>query len=169
MGEGNDSASPCGIGGNYNAAMNFRFLPVALLLACSACTPNAPAPSADCRPVLEKAWIRAAPPGVPMLAGYAELRNDCATPVTIVGAESLDFASASIHETVIENDVSRMREVGPIDVPAHGRLVLEPGGRHLMLMDAARPFAEGEHARARLVLADGRRVFSEFQVRREAP
>jgi copper(I)-binding protein len=38
-----------------------------------------------------------------------------------------------------------------------------------MLMGPVRELPEGAHARIRLVLADGRRVFAEFPVRREAP
>ena len=150
-------------------------VPLLVLVAGPACSPAPPgsessAPTAaDCMPVLESAWVRAAPPAAPMHAGYAVLRNDCTTPITVVGAESLDYASASIHETLVEDGVSRMREAGRVEVAAHGRLVLEPGGRHLMLMHPARPLVEGDRARARLVLADGRRVFAEFAVRRDAP
>jgi periplasmic copper chaperone A len=148
------------------------------LFTVTACSPGTPPASADpvasrsspeCAPVLASPWVRAAPPGASMLAGYAVLRNDCGTPVTVVGVESLDFASASIHETIVEDGISRMREVGPIVVPEHGTLVLEPGARHLMLMQPARALAEGDRARARLVLADGRRVFAQFTVRRDAP
>ena len=38
-----------------------------------------------------------------------------------------------------------------------------------MLMKPRRPLAEGDQASVRLVLADGRRVFAVFPVRREAP
>ena len=35
--------------------------------------------------------------------------------------------------------------------------------------EALRPLAEGDVARVRLVLADGRKLFAEFPVRRAAP
>jgi copper(I)-binding protein len=154
-----------------------RLASLALLLACGACAPDAPQAPADttasaapdCAPMLESAWIRSAPPGTAMHAGYAVMRNDCDRPVTVVGAESLDFASASIHETMVAQGMTHMQEAGPIVVAAHGRLVLAPGGRHLMLMRPARELPEGTRARARLVLADGRHVFSEFEVRRDPP
>jgi copper(I)-binding protein len=38
-----------------------------------------------------------------------------------------------------------------------------------MLMQPAKPLAEGARARIRLVLADGRRIAADFVVRREAP
>ena len=38
-----------------------------------------------------------------------------------------------------------------------------------MLMKPLRPLAEGDRARLRLVLADGRRIYAEVPVRRSAP
>jgi copper(I)-binding protein len=160
----------------YNAGMNrssLRAAAVAVLLVPAACSadPDAARQAAGtaCLPTLVAPWVRAAPPGTMMLAGYAVVRNDCAAAVTIVGAESLDFASASMHETVVEQGVSRMRATGPLVVPAHAQVAFAPGGRHLMLMGPARALPEGATARIRLVLADGRRVFAEFSVRRDAP
>ncbi|KFN50350.1 copper chaperone PCu(A)C [Arenimonas composti] len=124
---------------------------------------------AACAPVLEETWIRAAPPGAASLAGYGVLRNRCATAVTVTGIESLDFAMPMIHRTELVDGVSRMRDAGELRVPAGGELRFEPGGLHLMLMRPERPLAEGEVARVRLVLEDGRRVFAAFPVRRDAP
>ena len=144
-------------------------IPRAVALAlCFLATP-ALAAKAACRPVLVASWVRAAPPGASLLAGYATVRNDCAVAVTIIGAESLDFGSVSIHETVVEGGVSRMRAVGEVRIAPHAQATFAPGGRHLMLMGPARPLPEGATARIRFVLADGSRVFAEFPVRREPP
>ena len=62
-----------------------------------------------------------------------------------------------------------MREAGPLALAPGATLRFEPGGLHLMLMRPLRPLAAGDVARLRLVLADGRRVYAEFPVRREAP
>lgn len=104
-----------------------------------------------------------------MLAGYATVRNDCARPIAIVGAESMDFAEAMIHRTVVENGVSRMRHAARLEVPAHGRLQFAPGGTHIMLMRPNRALPAGSKARIRLLLADGSRVFAEYEVRTDPP
>lgn len=104
-----------------------------------------------------------------MMAGYFTLRNDCAKPIAVVGVESMDFGDAMIHETLVENGMSRMRHVEALPVPAKASLVFEPGGRHLMLMKPLRALPAGSRARIRLVLADGRKLFAEYEVRREAP
>lgn len=122
-----------------------------------------------CTPTIAKAWVRAAPPGASSLAGYLVLRNECAEPVTVTAVESLDFAAPMIHRSVEEGGVSRMRAAGDLEVAAGGELLFAPGGLHLMLMSPRRKLAEGDVARIRLVLADGRRLYAEFPVRRTAP
>lgn len=136
-----------------------------LLLSASAAL-GAPAP---CAPVIDAAWVRAAPPGATTLAGYLVLRNPCRDAVTVVDVESLDFGMPMIHRTEAVDGVSRMRHAGKLEVAPGAQLRFEPGGLHLMLMQPLRPLAEGDKARLRLVLADGRRIYAEFPVRREAP
>lgn len=122
-----------------------------------------------CAPVIEKPWVRAAPPGAASLAGYLVLRNPCKAAVEVSGVESRDFAMPMIHRSEVVDGVSRMRPAGKLVVPPGGTLRFEPGGLHLMLMKPHRPLPEGSEAGVRLVLADGRRVFATFPVRRVAP
>lgn len=144
---------------------------LSLLMLASAFPALAAQPDADagCRPVIESPWVRAAPPGAASLAGYLVLRNPCDAPVEVVDVESLDFGMPMIHRTVEEGGVSRMRPAGRLVLAPGESLRFEPGGLHLMLMRPLRPLSEGDVARVRLVLADGRRLFAEFPVRRPAP
>ncbi|WP_202839203.1 copper chaperone PCu(A)C [Luteimonas saliphila] len=119
-----------------------------------------------CAPVVESGWIRQPPMAMPMMAGFAEVRNPCDTPVAIVAAGSPAFASVELHETRKVDGVSRMRHVESLSVPARGRVSLAPGGLHLMLM---RPQAEvelGQRIAIELELADGRKLRAQFEVRR---
>lgn len=136
---------------------------------CLALSSSAAVGAAGCRPVVEAPWVRAAPPGAASLAGYLVLRNPCDAPVEVVGVESRDFGMPMIHRTVEEGGVSRMRPAGRMVVAPGGALRFEPGGLHLMLVRPLRPLAEGDVAGVRLVLADGRRVYAEYPVRRTAP
>jgi len=122
-----------------------------------------------CLPTVEGAWIRTPPPGAAMLAGYAVVRNDCSAPITLVGAESTQFHMVSIHRTVEEGGMSRMRPAGDITVAAGASTEFAPGGAHLMLMHPAQAIADGETVAIDLLLADGRRITARFVVRREAP
>lgn len=136
---------------------------------CLALSSSAAVGADACLPVVERPWVRAAPPGAASLAGYLALRNPCDAPVEVVGVESADFGMPMIHRTAEEGGMSRMRPAGRMVLAPGEVLRFEPGGLHLMLMRPLRPLAEGDVAGVRLVLADGRRVYAEYPVRRTAP
>ena len=144
-------------------------LALALGLAGLAAASAAVASPAKCLPRVEQAWIRAAPPGATVLAGYASVRNDCPTPFVLTGVAGRDFVMAMVHETKVANGRSSMRHAKRTTVPARGSLRLAPGGYHLMLMHPKRPLPPGTVLRLDLLGADGERVPAEFKVRREAP
>lgn len=120
-------------------------------------------------PTVEKAWIRAAPPGATALAGYATVRNGCGRVVTVTDVASRDFAMGMIHETRVAEGVSRMRHVRELAIAPGGVLRFEPGGRHLMLMHPRRAIRAGDRLLVRLELDDGREVSTLFEVRGQAP
>ena len=146
--------------------MNACRLFAGLILALSA---SAAVGAEACRPVIERPWVRAAPPGAASLAGYLVLRNPCAAPVEVADVESKDFGMPMIHRTAEEGGMSRMRPAGALALAPGASLRFAPGGLHLMLMRPLRPLAEGDVAGVRLVLADGRRIYAEFPVRRTPP
>ncbi|KFN41310.1 hypothetical protein N789_05385 [Arenimonas oryziterrae DSM 21050 = YC6267] len=104
-----------------------------------------------------------------MLAGYALLRNRCATPQSVRSVASQDFAATTMHETLVENGVSRMREVAAVTIPAGGIATFQPGGRHLMLMRPKRALHTGDRVVLRFKLVDGREVRADFVIREQAP
>ncbi len=104
----------------------------------------------------ESAWVRAAPPGAMMLAGYMSLRNDGRLPMRFVSAQSDAFGMVELHKSLLVDGVSTMRPAGGQVIPAGGSLRLEPGGMHLMLMEPRHELKAGEQVRFRLHFADGR-------------
>ena len=121
------------------------------------------------RLVVENAWIRAAPPGVGMLAGYATLRNDGDAPVVVIGAESDDFRSASLHQTVTSNGVEHMQALGDVTLAPGQALQLQPGGNHMMLMAPTRELHEGDFVEMRVLTQAAGTVSARFIVRAEPP
>jgi periplasmic copper chaperone A len=138
-------------------------------LFCIICSIVALPASAAGHLSVSNAWIRQAPPGAMMLAGYADLRNDGDASLRVTGAVSPAFADASIHETIETDGVSRMRPVAAIDI-APGQIVrLAPGGKHLMLMHPQRVLVADSVVPISLQLADGSTIGARFSVRAEAP
>jgi len=128
-----------------------------------------PASAEGCLPKVEGAWIRMPPAGLPMMAGYARISNPCKAPLAIVGAHSAAFADTSLHETRVENGVSRMRATPALRLAPGGSAVLEPGGFHLMLMRPVQPLKPGDRVAVEFTLEDGRRFAASFEARPMAP
>jgi len=110
------------------------------------------------------AWIRAAPPGASMLAGYATLKNDGDQPISILTVQSPGFRMTSLHETIVQEGVSKMREVHRIEIAPGATVALAPGGKHLMLMQPRNEVDAGAKVEVVFLLADGRRVTTYFDV-----
>lgn len=121
---------------------------------------------ADTTIVVGKAWIRLAPPGAMMLAGYAEIANQGDAPVRINRASSDAFGVAEFHRTVDEGGVSRMRPAGVLEIAPGETLQLVPGGLHLMLMQPRGALPEGRTVVVDLLTETGEIVPAVFTVRR---
>ena len=102
---------------------------VSIIAIFAACSPDSQPPL-----VATDVAVMERMPGMKMTAAYMTLTNNSATDIRITRVTSPQFEAVELHETVVEDDVSRMREVPQLTVPASGNVTLEPGGMHLMLM-----------------------------------
>jgi copper(I)-binding protein len=105
--------------------------------------------------VVTDAWIREAPPGTTVLAGYLKITNRGTSHATVSGVSADDFGSIEIHRTVMENGVARMLSARQLEIPAGESFILEPGGYHLMLFDPARPLVAGDTVELLLQIRNG--------------
>ena len=118
---------------------------------------------------VERAWIRAAPPGATMLAGYAVLHNSGDAPVIVHGASSPDFAAVSLHETIEVDAVERMQAVEQVEVAPGASVTFAPGGKHFMLMRPSRSLASGAAVTIHLDTNDSTGVDASFVVSEDEP
>jgi len=111
-----------------------RVLPavtVALILTGTACSEAPPAPHVRVR----DPWVRTSTGEGANSAAYMTVLNAGKRPQRLVGARCDAARAAQLHRTTIDDSgMARMGEVESVEIPAEGRLVLEPGGYHLMLM-----------------------------------
>ena len=118
-----------------------RILPLLLfsLAALGACTQEK---SGELRvtDALAYAPITENAPGV----AYFTLSNDSDSDMRIHAINSRLFARAEMHETRIANGQSSMRAVTDLQIGAGKTIQLQPGGLHLMLMQAHLPVSAGE-------------------------
>ncbi len=100
--------------------------------------------AAACEPAkleVSDAWTRLAPPGAPVMAGYASVKNAGTEARQIVSARSPDFDRVKMHSMSMDDGVMRMRKLDHLDLPAGESVELAPGGLHLMLFGPKREFA----------------------------
>ena len=93
---------------------------------------------------IENAWIRNAPPGMPMLAGYQVITNIGDRQYTLLKADSPDFDAVEVHQSRVENGMARMSQVQQLSLEPGESHVFEPGGLHLMLMHPKRRLKPGD-------------------------
>lgn len=113
---------------------------------------------------VSNAWIPQAPPGSEMLAGYLTLTNTGDTAVSILAAQSDRFRTVTVHKTVIENGVSRMRELNRLELAPGREVKFAPGGIHLMLMQPRSEVIAGDRIEITFLLSDGQRIPAIFEV-----
>jgi len=141
-----------------------RTLTLAAFVASATLLVAAPPARANGKLTVYDAWIRKAPPGVSMMAGYATLKNEGDAPLKVLTVQSDAFRQSSIHETVVERDVSRMRELPRVDLAPGASVEMKPGGAHLMLSEPRHPILVGDKVHMVFLLADGTRVETYFDV-----
>lgn len=82
-------------------------------------------------------------------AAYLTIENRGAAD-RLVGVDSPDAASVTMHTTVGGGGISAMQDVNSLEVPADGSLRLDPGGTHLMITGTRKVVAAGDVIRLRL-------------------
>ncbi len=141
--------------------VKFPFATAVLLLSL-------PAAAAACSGLeLADGWIREAPPGAPVMAAYARLRNTGAAPLTLSTLSSPEFGAVELHRTVVDDGVSHMLHGQVLQLPPDAGVALEPGGWHLMLFRPLRPLKAGDTVAIAFECGAAARSFS-FTVRSES-
>lgn len=87
-------------------------------------------------------------------AAYFNIENNTVHSVQLVSASSPQFNDVSLHETRIENGLSKMRPLEGLLIEANSSGKLEPNAKHLMLMQPTAPIWELENIELRLHFSD---------------
>lgn len=123
--------------------------------------------------VVSDAWVRAIPPGGEMTAAYARIRNNADGAIRLVGASSPNFGRVELHETTMDDGVSKMRPVDGFKIDASATLSLEAGGRHFMLRFARDLDSVGQSIPMSLAFRDAAgelvSLDMDFPIRKSAP
>lgn len=125
--------------------------------ACSALTVN-------------HAWVRAAPPGAPVMAGYMTLTNGGDSAVKLVAVSSPQFKGVQMHQSMVgANGMASMRPVEAVTIAAGSTFEFAPGDYHLMMFSPLQPLATGDKVALKLHCADDQAVSATAVVRSVLP
>ena len=95
-------------------------------------------------------------------AAFMTLKNDGDEADKLVAAEGDVARRIELHTHIMEQrdgrTIMRMRQIPFMEVPAHGKTVLKPGGLHIMLIGATRPLKPGDSFDLTLVFEKAGRV-----------
>jgi copper(I)-binding protein len=108
---------------------------------------------------VEGAWMRAVPPSVSDTAIYLTITNLGKDKVALTGGKTPIADSVEPMITTKSGEGAKqelgMASVDSLEVPPGGKLVLEPGGNHLMVMGLKKHPAEGEKVNLTITLEPG--------------
>jgi periplasmic copper chaperone A len=104
-------------------------------------------------------WMRAVPNVMDTTAVYMVLVNSGSAPVQLIGGSTAIADSVAPMITTKEGEglkqVMGMKGVDALEIPAHGTLVLEPNGNHLMVMGLKEHPQEGTQVNFTIKLEPG--------------
>lgn len=146
------------------AAVGIASVAAAFALTLTGCSTAAPAPeetgnasqhTKDAVTVAD-AWAKATDPdvapGEAMTGLFGIIENHGEEDLTITGVESEAAGLVELHEVVD----GKMRKIeGDVTVPAGGKLLLEPGANHIMLMQLKGALTPGDDVTVTVKFSDG--------------
>ncbi len=141
--------------------MSWRYL-VGLILALTAIAAAAEEAGVSIR----DAWVREAPPGATMMAGYMVLKNNTPRSQVLVAARSSGFATVMIHRTVVKGGLTGMEHAPKIELLPNASLLFAPGGYHLMLLNPKRALHAGDRVDINLEFLGGLVIPVAYEVRK---
>lgn len=138
-------------------------LPLAALAGCDR-------PAADCSGLsVSDAWVRAAPPGADVTAGYFVVENHGEAPVLLTGAASPEFERVEIHRSRQMGGRTAMIPISALEIVPGESEAFAPGSFHLMLFGAG-DLSPGDGVRLELICGDnGGRLEVAAEVRTGMP
>jgi periplasmic copper chaperone A len=93
---------------------------------------------------IDHPFARATPPGARSGGVFLSVENKGDSADRLLRISTPVAGAAELHQMVMDAGVMRMRAIAGVDVKPGDRLVLQPGGYHVMLTDLKRPLQAGD-------------------------
>lgn len=147
------------------ANQHWRYAALTLMVA-SALLASILAASAASSVTVSKAWIRSAPPGMTVHAGYMVLANAGSSDVALTGASSPAYDTVELHLSKVVDGIATMQKIAQVLVPPGKTVTFKPGGLHLMLVKPKSEIKLGQKIPLELSFSDGTKMTIEAEVKK---
>lgn len=91
------------------------------------------------------AWARASAKMARTGAAYVTLENASGMPDKLVSASAPVADKVELHTHIKDGAIMKMREVESIEVGPHAKVMLKPGGLHIMMIGLKEQLVKGGH------------------------
>ena len=139
------------------------FLGLLLLLVAAGVHADGPSISAS------HVWIREAPLGTEVMAGYLTLTNLSDRTISLDRITSPDFGEVRLQPDVQQNVKGSTQAAKALALPAHTGVTLGAGGEHLVLMRPVKTPHASDFITLTLTFSDGSSLTIMAPVRRSPP
>ncbi len=93
---------------------------------------------------ISDAWARASIGKARAGAAFVTMNNNGKSGDRVISASADVSRKVELHTHIRQDDVMMMRKVDGVDIPAGNKVVLKPGGYHIMLIGLKAPLKSGE-------------------------
>ncbi len=93
---------------------------------------------------IENAWARASLGNSTATAIYMDIANTTAVPDKLLKVSSPSAMSLEMHDTVITNNIARMKPLPYVTIAAGETVAFKPGAKHIMVMGLKKPLKKGD-------------------------
>ncbi len=102
------------------------------------------------KPVVGQAWVREVIPGQEATAAYLVIESRDHEADALIGASCDAAGTVEIHTMKNQAGMMVMKKLDRLPLAPGGKIVLAPGGNHLMLFGLKRDLRAGDHVRLKL-------------------
>jgi copper(I)-binding protein len=93
--------------------------------------------------IISNIWARVTPEKAKTGAAFFTIKNKSKFDDALIGVSSEIAKKTAIHQSFVENDITKMRHVRTVELPAGGVTELKSGSFHIMFIGLYAPIKEG--------------------------
>jgi len=118
---------------------------------------------------VSNAWVQAMPPSQTTTAEYMTIANNSSREAILVSVSSDIAGATEIHQMSDMKGMMNMAQVSNVHIPALGKVTLQPGGFHVMLINLKKPVNQGDKVIITLHFQDGSDVIVNALAKKDQP